>query len=84
MKVVGDEKSTILQDKVDEYFHDGVTFQGNEYFLRNSRFNDTSADIELIFELVRRDECSDKNSRFQSFLYRKVKGNIYNINNKFT
>lgn len=59
--------TTLLQNQVDKMFEDGVTSHGDQYFISSSIFNDTSIDIELIFELYRRIYFPENISRFQSF-----------------
>ena len=60
-------KPDFLQKIVNNMFPNGVSCHRNQYFLSGSLFNDTSSEIELIFELVRREKYSDKLSRFESF-----------------
>ncbi|NME64457.1 DUF2441 domain-containing protein [Clostridium cadaveris] len=59
--------TTLLQNQVDNMFEDGVSSHGEQYFISGSMFNDTSVDIELIFELYRRIYFPEKISRFQAF-----------------
>lgn len=62
-----DYTSSILQNTLDEMFPLGVSNHGEQYFVSGSLFNDTNADIELIFELIRKCSFPTQNSRFQSF-----------------
>lgn len=61
------ERETILQDIVDDMYPEGVTRHGERYFLMKPVVNDTSFDVEMLFELVRLDKYKVKQSRFQSF-----------------
>lgn len=67
--ISGPDKNTtlILQGQVNFMFPDGVSSHGEQYYISGSLFNDTSYDIELIFELYRRIYYPDKISRFQAF-----------------
>lgn len=78
-----------LQEIVNEMFPNGVSYHGNAYFLNKPNIMDTSQDIELTFELVRRYKYPDKLSRFESFfaidktniipMINRLKCNINNI-----
>lgn len=56
-----------LQEIVNEMFPNGVSYHGEAYFLNKPIIVDTSQDIELTFELIRRYKYPNMLSRFESF-----------------
>lgn len=62
-----DAMTSVLQGKVNEMFPNGVSSHGNQYYLVGALFNDTSADIEMLFEVIRRYKYPNCLSRFEAF-----------------
>ncbi|MEX1207447.1 MAG: DUF2441 domain-containing protein [Acidimicrobiia bacterium] len=56
-----------MQAHLASLFPDGVTHHGDQYFVTENRALDTSAAIELLFEMVRRADFVERPSRYQSF-----------------
>lgn len=65
-----------LQWQFDMFMREGVSKHGDHYFATNPIFDDTSYDIELIFEYERRLNFPELPSRFQS-LFAVDRENIF-------